>query len=820
MAKEINKIVYGGRTFYQDSIKNGNMYLAASLLSEQLEVNTLEFDLVSDDTSLTNFIRNDKLTYFYNGRQTAIFYLQNVERTGPRMYHFSANSAVGLLMEGLHYGGIYTGQTVEEVLPGIMGSVPYYIKSNLVDIKLYGWLPVAAPRDNLSQVLFAIGATVKTDLDGYLRIESFWDSVSCLTGKDRIYSGAKISYTATVTSVVVTEHQYVQGEDSSNLFEGTAAEGDIVTFNEPVHELSASGFTILESGANYAKLSAGSGTLTGKRYIHNTRQIVKEVAQAHTPNVKKVENATLISLVNSQATAERLVSFYKWLETVDAAVVYSGEKPGDRVQIYHPYDRAETTACLQSADITLSNVLKAQEKALVGYVPPVVGDITIYEYREVLSGSGRWIIPDGVSTLRAVLIGGGSGGQGGGDGDAGADSESSQASAGSFSSSIGGAGGQGGEKGVGGSGGKVYITDIEIPEGTYSLQFSCGAGGAGGAVNGGAGRAGNDTTLRINSDVYSSADGSASDIGYNDVQTGDIYALPGQAGYAGGKGGDGDSFYRGGSGSSRGDDGESVGGYAGGAGSRQDYHEAGTYATSPYIEDYPASTSVNAMESRTGGTNYTLDSRTGKFTITGNTTVSISTPGGRATVYTKGSYPPWPNSDAIYKFVYSRYANTPTTGAYAWDECKRNTIAARPTYASPAVTQAQYGAGGGGAAWGNAGGSASEGYPNTKGGDGADSVTPAAPAVYGSGGSGGNGGGGGGGGGGSYVSVHEAYTGSGYVSARGSSGGTGGKGSAGGAGAPGCVILYYGVPHVVSSGWLKDRDGKYFIGRYHRRFVV
>ena len=46
--------------------------------------------------------------------------------------------------------------------------------------------------------------------------------------------------------------------------------GDIITFDEPVYGLTASGFTIQSQGANFAKLSAGNGTLKGRKYKHNT----------------------------------------------------------------------------------------------------------------------------------------------------------------------------------------------------------------------------------------------------------------------------------------------------------------------------------------------------------------------------------------------------------------------------------------------------------------------------------------------------------------------------------------------------------------------
>jgi hypothetical protein len=366
-----NKIRYLDHVFgEEDDIKKGNCYLVGTLLGDSLSINTLEFDVESDDSTLTQFKRNDPVIYEHNGKQIGIFYVQNIERIGATTYSFSAVSALGILAEGKHYGGIYTGQTVAEILPGICGTVPYEIKTNLTEIKLYGWLPIASPRDNLAQVLFSIGAVIKTDLGGVLRIESLWDGISGELTQNQMYEGPSVKYDSAVTQVVVTEHQYVEGGEETKLFEGTAQQGDIITFNSPMYELVADGFSILESGANYAKVSGGSGTLKGRAYIHNTREVVRDVSEAAEPNIKTVKDATLVSLVNSTAVAERLANYFQWTETIQAPIVYQGEVPGNRVATWHPYDKTGVTACLESADINLSNTLKADETLLVGFVPP------------------------------------------------------------------------------------------------------------------------------------------------------------------------------------------------------------------------------------------------------------------------------------------------------------------------------------------------------------------------------------------------------------------------------------------------------------------
>ena len=101
----------------------------------------------------------------------------------------------------------------------LCGDVPSVIKGNISGIKLYGWLPIATCRENLSQVLFAAGASVKTDLDGVLRIENLWDGVSGAVGRDRMFLGGKVEYAAAVSRVEVTEHQYAEGGESAKLLD-------------------------------------------------------------------------------------------------------------------------------------------------------------------------------------------------------------------------------------------------------------------------------------------------------------------------------------------------------------------------------------------------------------------------------------------------------------------------------------------------------------------------------------------------------------------------------------------------------------------------
>lgn len=299
-------------------------------------------------------------------------------------------------------GGIYTGQTVGELIAEIC-NIPCQVQSKFSKIKLYGWLPVATRRANLAQVLFAIGAHAKVDENGVLRIEALWTGISSTVTLDRVFWGDKVRYASKVTEVSVIEHQYIPGTEEIQLFEGTTQEGDMIQFQEPVYDLSASGFSILEQGANYAKVSAGAGTLSGKRYIHTTRDIRRSVTPGDIPNVVEVKEATLVSLVNSAAVAERLAGYYSFCETMEADVVYQAEVPGDVITFEHPFG-GECVGCIKSTSITLGGKLVAMETTAIGYRPPVFEDTEILEERVLLTGSGEWNPPSGVEKVHAVII--------------------------------------------------------------------------------------------------------------------------------------------------------------------------------------------------------------------------------------------------------------------------------------------------------------------------------------------------------------------------------------------------------------------------------
>lgn len=394
-----NKILYLDKVFTATDVKSGNVYQARSPIAASQEIDTFSFDVYSEDTTLTEFIRNTPLTYFHNDEQMGIYYVQKVSRTAINTYHFACTSTVGLLDETYHDGGIYTGETVKKVCEDICSPLTVYVKTNIANIKLYGWLPIATRRENLTQVLFAIGATLKVDFDGAIRIEGLWSGEASAIDAGEIYASGTVDYATPVTEVIVTEHAYSQSAtETVELFKGTTSADDKITFDEPCYDLTASGFSVLASGANWATVSAGSGVLTGKKYTHVTRQVMQQIKPktrelvTQSDNTVKVENATLVSLVNATAVAERLAEYYSHNERINYKIATKREIPGDVVKIAHPYG-GTVSGCIESVDITVSGKLAAEESVLIDYFPPDIGAQEYYDTVEVLTQSGTWTVP-------------------------------------------------------------------------------------------------------------------------------------------------------------------------------------------------------------------------------------------------------------------------------------------------------------------------------------------------------------------------------------------------------------------------------------------
>ena len=752
------KITYKNWTFLFSQTESAKPTREQSLSCESISADTLTAVVRCNDPTIMAFAKNDPIRVWESDSDASMqtYYLRSITRTGATSYRLVAWSAVGLLAARAHKGGIYTGQTVAEVVKEICGNVPVVVKSVFANTKLYGWLPYCQPkadrrgksaRDNLVQVLFAIGAYLTTDLNGVLHIDALWDGASSTIGSNRMYaSGGKVSYSDPISAVTVTEHQYIAGTDEKELFSGTSQQGDIITFSEPMHSLTATGFTILESGANYAKISSGSGSLKGKTYIHNTRLVTQTVTENAAENVKSVTDATLVSLVNSSAVAKRLADYYKCRETITNGIVSGQEKPGHVVSVYHPYDKKMVSACIVSLDTTMSGTLKSEMTALVGFLPPQPETTEYYDERVILTGSGEWTVPEGVTSYTRALIGGGQGGSSGHRGESPAVRASKSWTEKfdalrryvGFNKGVSLEGGNGGMPGVPGEGGKVLVETVTDAVPGAKVPYAWGRGGYGGVFSQGndVGAPGTATTMG----GATSDTGSSSEAGYTDAITGEVFAAKGKSGIAGSPGN----------------------GYTWSDGKY-------TYRPSPSITvdgvTYSAGKDKEEVEGEDGR---------GDYKIAPYGYVGYKWLGGYGGGAAAGSN----GNDGLANGSGDAYIGS--SSAFATVTAARGGAGADAT---PPAKESRYGFGG------------TSGHGG--GGAGSNGVADAHQTSS------------------ENISVSQAS-----LTARDTEPASGGRGSDGGDAGDGCIIIYYRKLKPLSAGWLRDNTQKPLLDRLGRRLIV
>lgn len=585
----VNTISYNGKQYADDQIESATGYQSITVVGDQLPYDTFEADVWDYSTALLQYCANDQIvlyqtadelfvytqldaspltTYIYaapvswvhRGQLVLQQYLKQVTRIGKYKFRLSCVSGVGLIVDSRHYGGLYDGIPFSQVLADIVGGAfQYSIDEAVAAIIVYGWLPIATRQQNLRQLLESSGAVIRTTANGL----PWFAPPATDTAKDiedsAIYLGGSVEYPTPYKAVKITEHAYAQtaADLLVTLFDGAAngepiitpngasVVGALVTFSDPMHGLEITGGAILESGVNYAVLAPSVACqLTGYKYSHTQRVVTAGDQSADEQATKRVEDCTLINMLNSEAVAQRWLGYYSAQKTVTMPVVWHGEQPADAVSFSDPYDEA-SLGIIEKLDVRFSAKIAADAVVQTGNIPSIIGNF--FQHVMVVTQSGMVTTPpECKGKIQAVMI---SGGQGGWSGLPGANSAQTpnrvndsvnDASRRTYYSDPS-APAAGGASGKPGSGGRVYIVTMEASPG-QQFRAVIGLGGKGGEYSPDEsvpGSPGGDTEFA----GYSSADGETSEIGYIDAINGVSYALPGSAGVSGGNGGGLDDEY-------------------------------------------------------------------------------------------------------------------------------------------------------------------------------------------------------------------------------------------------------------------------------------
>ena len=553
----LNEIIYDGKVFADQEINSATGFHKRSIVGDELPYDTFEVEVWNYDSgeNMDSFTYGAPVVWNHRGQLVLKQFLESIRRTGKHKYLLSCVSGIGLIAKIRHYGGLYENALFSDVLAEIVGGAfPYTVDTRIASIKIYGALPVDNRRNNLKRLLTATGAVLQTNADGSVRFTGP-DTASPVEIKDGdIFMGGSVDIPTPYQAVKITEHAFAKTPNDilTTLLDGEAVgmniitpagasvTGALVTFSDPMHDLTITGTTILESGVNYAVLAPSTScTLTGYKYSHTTRIVTAGSLTASEQATKRLDDNTLISLFNVDTVAQRWLDYYSARKSVTMSVVWRGEQPAGAVVFMDPYDK-QAVGLIESQDVRLSAKLAADTTVQVGKIPSISGNT--YEHVLVVTQSGQVTIPaEAGDQVQLVLISGGHGGSSGYAGEVkSGTTESTQRGTSivyrekEYIPPGPAAGGKAGEPGHGARILRVTLPDIVA--GQTTLSATIGAGGEGGLFSDGEnspGQNGGETTVGS----YTTAGAPETTTGYYDPITGKLYGAPGGAGIPGGAGG-------------------------------------------------------------------------------------------------------------------------------------------------------------------------------------------------------------------------------------------------------------------------------------------
>lgn len=564
---DINKVVIGDPdapmlVFENDSIESITEDTAVAIVGDELSVDQLTpavryhvfIRYVFSPADYAQFVTRNGLvmcchysydirklpyatpvTFYSNGKIRGKYYSETVDRLGRDQYGLNAISAIGLMDKQRSVGGIYSGQLFSEVLRDILGSdYQYTISDDVAAVPVYGWLPFSTRRQNLHQLIMAYGVNIIRSDTGDMLFTFLRDSGAEDIPESEVFYGGSMRYNDPASRVEVTEHayHYIPTVETKTLFDNSttdAVHAATVTFEDPIMTdtlETTGGLKIHSAGVNYAVIS-GVGVLTGKPYTHTTKIVSADNTDAVNENVRRVEDATLVSLQNSENVLARLSQYYFNVDIVENEIVLKGERCGKRYNVLNGFYE-ETTGFISKMSASISSIIRARCEFIQNYTP--VGAGATYTNCVILSeDTGSWEIPESafqkeIPKIRVVLIGNGYSGEDGEDGETGKPGDGNR----------GGDGGKGGAGGKGGIGGKIYSETYKPSSDTKTLFYGRDLKGnsyiKGGLLN------------------ITSADGVSTPTGFLEVFSGKVFALPGTDGLSGSNGGKGGNYNPNGSG--------------------------------------------------------------------------------------------------------------------------------------------------------------------------------------------------------------------------------------------------------------------------------
>lgn len=330
---KIMNIDIGHLHVFQDSdILNLTVNEEYDPISQELRVNTMSLKVWDPDYDFS-FLNRDSfaagitdyqqihLWEYVEGEEVYMgkFYLNTWKCPSQNTATFTGKDIVGTMDGDYHQGGIYVDKPAGELIAEIFnGGYEYYLDPTLSNIKLNGWLPNARVRDNLKQVAFAINANIITARDSKVNIvPDTFRSHTYYSFTRQFISGTSFELDSRVTSIILYSHTYSKGILVEELHKATYSPGEyIINFDDPVHDYTAEGATLLTRHPNWCTIRVTTNTevtISGIKYVDSITQfehIPDNLPPIVVTNIERFEKGTLVSLDRVDMILQRLAAYF------------------------------------------------------------------------------------------------------------------------------------------------------------------------------------------------------------------------------------------------------------------------------------------------------------------------------------------------------------------------------------------------------------------------------------------------------------------------------------------------------------------------------
>ena len=376
---KLRSIDYGyGTVFYGDELRNTKILQEIDPISSEISINTADFVLDSNRGIEYSFQEKQPLSIYFNGKLKATTFVKKSRRKSKFLWEIKSEDYIGFLDRIPFYGGVYNNKNAGELFNEIFSkaNVPYKIDDAIQNEFVSGHIPYTSCREALRQVAFATQRVVDTSNSDVVNVYTLDDSLKQHISLERIMQCQSFSEDEVVTSVELVEHSYVKKDDDVVVYsaeESGEGENIFIVFQEPIHTLTISNGSIVESGENYAIINAESQcVLMGKKYDHITTSKTKRNESVLAATIEKnvlINSATLVSSLNVA-------------NVLDMCYNYITKKNSARMKIIEGVHERDNTQSIYGSSVYGVSKYKSKISTLSDYywdIPTNVGENISFE---------------------------------------------------------------------------------------------------------------------------------------------------------------------------------------------------------------------------------------------------------------------------------------------------------------------------------------------------------------------------------------------------------------------------------------------------------